>query len=173
MAIFGPTADGCGEPMTPCDRCGSKLSEQNASCPHCGLVPQGDSTGRLDPVHVWEELERNAHGPAAAIPAAPGLRPGRALVVVKSGRQAGSRYHLGDGETTLGREPDSEIFFDDITVSRAHARIARGERRYSIQDLGSLNGTFVNGIRIDNKELAHGDELQIGCFRLLFLSSWL
>lgn len=159
--------------MKPCDRCASKLSDQDTCCPLCGSVRQGSETAQLDPVRVWEELERNAHGPIAAIPATPGLRPGRGLVVVKSGRQAGHRFQLGDGQTTLGRDPASGILLDDVTVSRAHARIERGERRYSIQDLGSLNGTFVNEFRIGRRELAHGDEVQVGSSRLLFLSSCL
>jgi pSer/pThr/pTyr-binding forkhead associated (FHA) protein len=87
------------------------------------------------------------------------------------GPNAGSRFRL-DGElTTAGRHPDSDIFLDDVTVSRRHAEFYRHGARFTVRDVGSLNGTYVNRERIEEAELAGGDEVQIGKFRLLFLTS--
>jgi pSer/pThr/pTyr-binding forkhead associated (FHA) protein len=72
-------------------------------------------------------------------------------------------------KTTIGRSPDCDIFLDDVTVSRQHAVIRRNEGSFVIEDQGSLNGTFVNRRRIESTELADGDELQIGKYRLTFL----
>ena len=75
-----------------------------------------------------------------------------------------------DGDTvTLGRHPESDIFLDDITVSRRHAEVRRDGARYRVRDVGSLNGTYINRDRIDEQELHEGDELQVGKFKLLFV----
>ena len=99
------------------------------------------------------------------------LPPGSALLLVMRGPNAGSRFRL-DGElTTAGRHPDSDIFLDDVTVSRRHAEFYREGARFTVRDVGSLNGTYVNRERIEEAELIGGDEVQIGKFRLLFLTS--
>ncbi len=99
------------------------------------------------------------------------LRPGEALLVVKRGPNAGSRFLIAaDTErTTLGRHPGSDIFLDDVTVSRGHAELRRRADGLFVHDLGSLNGTYLNRERIEESKLASWDELQIGRFRLLFL----
>lgn len=98
-----------------------------------------------------------------------GLPAGVGLLVVRHGPNAGATYRLGDDVTTVGRHPDSVIFLDDITVSRRHVRISRVGGRYHLDDVGSLNGTYVNRERVDAADLAHGDEVQIGRYRLSFV----
>ena len=90
-----------------------------------------------------------------------------AVLIVRSGPQAGDRFTLERPLTKLGRHPDSEIMLDDITVSRRHASIERTDEGYVVTDAGSLNGTYVNQERIDRAVLHHGDELQVGKFRLV------
>jgi pSer/pThr/pTyr-binding forkhead associated (FHA) protein len=94
-----------------------------------------------------------------------------ATLIVRTGGQAGERFVLREILTRLGRHPASEISLDDITVSRRHAEINREGHRYVVRDVGSLNGTYVNGERIDEVTLVQGDELQIGKFRLVFFES--
>ena len=91
------------------------------------------------------------------------------LFVVKQGPKAGARYALDADMLSVGRDPSSDIFLDDITVSRHHAEVRREGARYWIRDAGSLNGTYVNRSLTDNGELDEGDEVQIGKFRLVFV----
>jgi len=99
------------------------------------------------------------------------LTPGSALLVVKRGPNAGSRFLLDQDVTTAGRHPDSDIFLDDVTVSRRHAEFRREGSGYTVHDVGSLNGTYVNRERIDAAPLSGGDEVQIGKFRLVYLNA--
>ena len=96
------------------------------------------------------------------------LREGTALLVVQRGPNAGARFLLDADATTVGRHPSSDIFLDDVTVSRKHAEFRRVGGRFSVVDVGSLNGTYVNRERIDESGLRTGDEVQIGKFRLVF-----
>jgi pSer/pThr/pTyr-binding forkhead associated (FHA) protein len=98
------------------------------------------------------------------------LPPGSALLLVMRGPNAGSRFLLDSELTTAGRHPDSDIFLDDVTVSRRHAEFYRMGTRFSVRDVGSLNGTYVNRDRIEETELFSGDEVQIGKFRLIFMT---
>ena len=98
------------------------------------------------------------------------LPAGSALLVVKRGPNAGSRFLLDQAVTSAGRHPDSDIFLDDVTVSRRHAEFYRHGDRFTVRDVGSLNGTYVNRERIEEAELFGGDEVQIGKFRLLFMT---
>ncbi|HXF20904.1 MAG TPA: FHA domain-containing protein [Streptosporangiaceae bacterium] len=98
------------------------------------------------------------------------LPPGTALLVVKRGPNAGSRFLLDSDITTAGRHRDSDIFLDDVTVSRRHAEFYRHGDRFTVRDVGSLNGTYVNQERIEEAALIGGDEVQIGKFRLVFLT---
>lgn len=102
--------------------------------------------------------------------AADSLPPGTGLLVVLRGPNVGSRFLLDDDFTSTGRHPDSDIFLDDVTVSRRHAEFYRQGDRFTVRDVGSLNGTYVNRERIEEAELFGGDEVQIGKFRLLFLT---
>ena len=96
------------------------------------------------------------------------LRPGTALLVVLRGPNTGARFLLDDDEVSSGRHPDSDIFLDDVTVSRKHATFSRQDGRFVVRDVGSLNGTYVNRERIDETVLTTGDEVQIGKYRLVF-----
>jgi pSer/pThr/pTyr-binding forkhead associated (FHA) protein len=93
------------------------------------------------------------------------------MLVVKRGPNAGSKFVLDTEVTRAGRHPDSEIFLDDVTVSRRHAEVVHGQDGYLLRDVGSLNGTYLNRERIENEApLRNGDELQIGKFKLVFFS---
>lgn len=99
-----------------------------------------------------------------------GLPAGSALLVVKRGPNAGSRFLLDQPTTSAGRHPDSDIFLDDVTVSRRHAEFRQDDDEFQVVDVGSLNGTYVNREPVDSAVLANGDEVQIGKFRLVFLT---
>ena len=101
----------------------------------------------------------------AALPA------GSALLIVKRGPSDGSRFLLDVDVTTAGRHPNAEIFLDDVTVSRKHAEFRRDANGFSVTDLASLNGTYLNGARVDSAELNDGDEVQVGKFRLTFYAA--
>ncbi len=103
--------------------------------------------------------------------AADELAAGAAVLVVRRGPNVGERFALEAEVTRAGRHPDSDIFLDDITVSRRHAEVHRLDGRYTLRDTGSLNGTYLNRERIDDAPLVSGDEVQIGKYRLVFLSA--
>jgi pSer/pThr/pTyr-binding forkhead associated (FHA) protein len=90
--------------------------------------------------------------------------------VVRRGPNAGSRFLLDTEVTTAGRHPESDIFLDDVTVSRRHAEFRREAGVFTVRDVGSLNGTYVNRERVESATLANADEVQIGKFRLVFLA---
>ena len=99
------------------------------------------------------------------------LQAGDALLVVRKGPNEGSKYVLDAEVTRAGRHPDSDIFLDDITVSRRHVEIVRGADGFAVRDVGSLNGTYLNRERIDDTaRLTNGDELQVGKFKLVFVA---
>jgi len=120
-------------------------------------------------------LDDMIEGTAAETDVAPGrivgsLPPGTALLVVRRGPNAGARFLLDHDVTTSGRHPDSDIFLDDVTVSRRHAEFHRDGSTFTVRDVGSLNGTYVNRERVEAATLASGDEVQIGKFRLVLIS---
>jgi pSer/pThr/pTyr-binding forkhead associated (FHA) protein len=98
------------------------------------------------------------------------LPPGTALLAVRRGPNAGARFLLDHDVTTSGRHPDSDIFLDDVTVSRRHAEFHRGPAGFTVRDVGSLNGTYVNRERVESATLSNTDEVQIGKFRLVFIA---
>lgn len=108
---------------------------------------------------------------AQEIAAVDALPTGSALLIVKRGASDGSRFLLDTDVTLAGRHPNADIFLDDVTVSRKHVQFVRVGTRFEVKDLASLNGTYLNGSRIDLATLANGDEVQIGKFRLTFYSS--
>jgi pSer/pThr/pTyr-binding forkhead associated (FHA) protein len=114
------------------------------------------------PIPVEEEVGEEAGAPQAE------LEAGQALLVVQRGPNAGSKFLIDKDVTTAGRHPESDIFLDDVTVSRRHAEFRRDDGKFLIRDVGSLNGTYVNRQRVDETQLASGDELQIGKFKLTF-----
>jgi pSer/pThr/pTyr-binding forkhead associated (FHA) protein len=115
-------------------------------------------------------VEPSAHLSSADQATVAALRPGTALLVVLRGPNTGARFLLDADEVSSGRHPDSDIFLDDVTVSRKHATFRREGDRFLVRDVGSLNGTYVNRERIDEAALHTGDEVQIGKFRLVFYS---
>lgn len=105
----------------------------------------------------------------APIAVVEGPAAGSILLVVKRGPNAGSRYELTGDVVTAGRHPDSDIFLDDVSVSRRHAEFRRSGSGYEVVDVGSLNGTYVNREAVESSPLTGGDEIQIGKFRLVYL----
>lgn len=101
----------------------------------------------------------------AALPA------GSALLIVRRGPSEGARFLLDKAVATAGRHPDADVFLDDVTVSRRHAEFRRSGQEFSVFDLGSLNGTYVNGERVDSAVLTDGTEVQVGKYRLTFYPS--
>jgi pSer/pThr/pTyr-binding forkhead associated (FHA) protein len=99
------------------------------------------------------------------------LPSGSAILIVRRGPNAGARFLLDANLTTAGRHPDADIFLDDVTVSRRHSEFLRNGKEFQVKDLGSLNGTYLDGSRIDTAELIDGSEVQVGKFRLTFYAS--
>jgi pSer/pThr/pTyr-binding forkhead associated (FHA) protein len=149
-----------------CPACGKNNPEESVYCGQCGAYlagsPEGDTTITLTPVEADVEQEAEISVPEEELTA------GAALLVVKRGPNAGTRFLLTKEVTSAGRHPESDIFLDDITVSRRHAEIRKGEGSFRIVDMGSLNGTYVNKLRVEEADLSSGDEIQIGKFRLIF-----
>jgi hypothetical protein len=146
-----------------CTECGFQNSSTANYCSRCGaLLDKGDkateTTQALSPEEVGELGETAVEG-----------LEGPALIVRSGGGRAGESFRPAGERTRIGRSPDCEIFLDDVTVSRNHAILVERDGTFSVEDQGSLNGTFVNRRRIDNAELQNGDELQIGKYRLTFV----
>lgn len=125
-----------------------------------------DSTVTLHPVDAQGEA-----GDDEIAVALPDRSEGTGLLVVKRGPNAGARFLLDNDVTRAGRHPESDIFLDDITVSRRHAEFVRGDGVYTVRDVGSLNGTYVNHERIEEARLASGDEVQVGKFKLVYVAA--
>ncbi len=120
-----------------------------------------------------DNIETQA-GPAISVPSEvhvdrSAFSPRQGLFVVNQGAKTGARYALDSDLVSLGRDPRSDIFLDDITVSRRHAEVAREGERYLIRDVGSLNGTYINRTLVDEGQLNEGDEVQVGKFKLVFV----
>jgi pSer/pThr/pTyr-binding forkhead associated (FHA) protein len=146
-----------------CGACGSPLSaEAFESIEHTGsitsIIPAGPSTGSgaMSAVGSGTQFE---------------LPSGSALLVVHRGPGEGQEFVLEQSADvlTVGRSPEATIFLDDVTVSRHHAEIRHGAEGWSVRDVGSLNGTYVNRVRVEDQHLSGGDEIQIGKFRFVFL----
>jgi hypothetical protein len=164
-------------PRVYCARCGRPNPDDARFCSNCGAQVSGAVMGAARPGETTSTLSlgRPEDGDfgddlfpdSAAFGALP---EGSALLLVMRGPNAGSRFRLDGDLTTAGRHPDSDIFLDDVTVSRRHAEFYRRGALFTVRDVGSLNGTYVNRERIEEAELTGGDEVQIGKFRLLFLT---
>ena len=148
-----------------CTRCGHRNPADSRFCAKCGHPLGDDTTASIQPTEIEDET-----GEIIDLPL-DDLTEGQALLVVKRGPNAGSQFLVEKDVTTAGRHPESDIFLDDITVSRRHAEVRRKDGNFFVHDLGSLNGTYVNRERVDNTQLAHGDEIQIGKFKLLFFGA--
>jgi len=132
----------------------------------------GETTSALTRADFLQELEDvPTVGPDTAAPVVEGLPMGSALLVVKRGPNAGSRFVLDRPVTSAGRHPGSDVFLDDITVSRRHAEFRWENDELHVVDVGSLNGTFVNREPVESAVLISGDHVQIGKFRIVFVRS--
>jgi hypothetical protein len=148
-----------------CPRCGHDNPDDARFCSSCGAPLPGDestTTLSLTAVEAAEDTDDLARY-------LDGLPRHVGLLVVRHGPNAGSSFRVENDETTIGRHPDSDIFLDDITVSRRHVAIEKQGKGYHLRDVGSLNGTYVNRERVDEADLHHGDEIQIGKYRLSFV----
>jgi pSer/pThr/pTyr-binding forkhead associated (FHA) protein len=156
-----------------CSQCGNRLvsADAPAAPAPASPAPEGESTATITFGVGSEKTETSDRQlspvDAAAVDALPS---GHALLVVQRGPGAGSRFLLDTDQVNAGRHPDSEIFLDDVTVSRRHAEFHRQGEEFTVTDVGSLNGTYVNRDRIDRVQLKDGDEVQIGKYRLVFFS---
>ncbi len=150
-----------------CPECGFANADGANYCQRCGAfigtsdTPAGDSTAtyRISETGEFEEM------PSIESVVARGAM----LVIRAGGGRAGEAFPLERARLTVGRRPDSDVFLDDVTVSRDHAVVVKRGEHYYLDDCGSLNGTYVNRRRIDSQRLNDGDELQIGKYKLAFL----
>ena len=146
----------------PCPRCGNSESADGLACQSCGHLPPADATSEHRAVHFDV-------GPGSVHVDRSQFGPHQGLFVVNHGAKAGARYALDSDLVSVGRDPRSDIFLDDITVSRRHAEVRRDGSRYTIRDAGSLNGTYLNRELVEQGDLNEGDEVQIGKFKLVFV----
>ena len=147
-----------------CTQCGHRNPQDSKYCAKCGHPLEEESTGAYAPVEIEDET-----GEVEVLPLDE-LEAGQALLVVKRGPGAGSRFLIDKDVVVCGRHPESDVFLDDITVSRKHMELRRKDRTFSVHDMGSLNGTYVGRNRVENTQLAAGDEVQVGKFKLVFFS---
>lgn len=150
-----------------CSECGFQNTEDGKYCSRCGaLLPEAENRAETTLKFSPGTEEREA----AEMPqGAEHVREGTHLVVRSGGDMAGEIFEPINGDTTIGRQQDSDIFLDDITVSRNHAILLHQDDGYYIQDQGSLNGTYVNRARVETQKLADGDQLQIGKYKITFI----
>ena len=153
MAVTCPE---CGAPNEDganyCSRCGSHLAAPEAPKDTVTATYRVGETGELIPVELDAVVAQGA-----------------ALVIRSGGNRVGESFPITSDRMTVGRRPDCDIFLDDVTVSRDHALIVRRGDGIHIDDLGSLNGTYVNRHRIESHRLGDGDELQVGKYKLTYL----
>ena len=170
--------------MPFCTNCGHDNPEGSNFCGNCGSaltgaaarpesapdrIPTGDTTKTIPAI---PEDQRDGESLSAEDEAAVNALPaGSALLIVQRGSNAGSRFLLNTDLVTAGRHQDSDIFLDDISVSRRHATFTRTPDGTVVRDVGSLNGTYVNKDLVDESLLRNGDEVQIGKFRLVYFGS--
>lgn len=179
-----PAAGHGGIGGAPCARCGQRNPETSRFCSQCGnplragLEGSSETTSTIS-ISGLEAYDAEATGQhpvpplsAEAQAAVDALPAGSALLVVRRGPNAGSRFLLDSDLTTVGRHPQSDIFLDDVTVSRRHVEFRRRpDGGFTVTDIGSLNGTYVNREQIDSAVLNNGDEVQIGKYRLVYFAS--
>ncbi|MDX6586058.1 MAG: hypothetical protein QOI31_531 [Solirubrobacterales bacterium] len=156
MAVHCPE---CGfvnpEGANYCQKCGAYLGRPEGADEPTTMTYKVDETGEYTPVDIEEEVED----------------AGAALVIRSGGGRAGESFQITGDRMSIGRTPDAGVFLDDVTVSRNHALLVRRQDGVYIDDLGSLNGSYVNRRRIESHLLADGDEIQIGKYKLSYLEA--
>lgn len=159
-----------------CEQCGHQNPSDSHFCARCGAplpVAAEEPAGSDQTTTIsLAGLDVDDHDDLADDLLGESLPAGFALLVVQRGPNAGSRFLLDKEVTTAGRHPDSDIFLDDVTVSRRHAEFTRTGDGFVVADVGSLNGTYLNRERIEKSAVGNGDEVQVGKFRLLFFTSF-
>lgn len=175
--------------MITCPQCGRDIPDDLADgarfCPFCGARMHRPAADLVDSTTTFALPSHHGEGVAPASEqdesheglddldaeskaAVDALPTGSAMLVVQRGPNAGSRFLLDADMVTAGRHPDSDVFLDDVTVSRRHAEFRRGAEGFVVRDVGSLNGTYVNRDRVDEVSLSNGDEVQVGKYRLVY-----
>jgi hypothetical protein len=148
-----------------CPECGFQNPEAANYCSKCGaLLITDEPGGSTTMTYAPEDLVDEGGEPLSEL-----RIEGTALVVRSGGGRAGETFALDGDRVEIGRSPDAQVFLDDVTVSRSHAMLVREDVGYTIEDSGSLNGTYVNRRRVEKAKLEDGDEVQIGKYRLTFL----
>ncbi len=156
-----------------CNRCGHRNPEDANFCSSCGapLEHRGETDVTLTTITLAAVESAGEVADESIVISMGDVESGAGVLIVKRGPNAGSRFVLEHDVTDVGRHPKSDIFLDDVTVSRRHAEVSRLGDGFGVRDVGSLNGTYLNRERIDDDApLVSGDELQIGKFRLVFLT---
>ena len=151
-----------------CNQCGHRNPPSSSFCSSCGAVL--DMPDERTVVIAQVDALQDLPGPSDNASIRLGDVQGHGVLVIRSGDLTGSRFTLSKDVTLIGRHPESDILLDDITVSRRHAEVIKTASALIVRDLGSLNGTYVNQTRVDEFALKHGDELQVGKFRMVLFS---
>lgn len=176
--------------MTTCPQCGRDIPDELAEgakfCPFCGARMHRPAADLVDSTTTFALPSHHAeHSAPVADEAEAGhetldddsraaveaLPQGSSMLVVQRGPNAGSRFLLDSDLVSAGRHPDSDVFLDDVTVSRRHAEFRKSADGYVVRDVGSLNGTYVNRDRVDEVLLSNGDEVQVGKYRLVYYAA--
>jgi len=153
-----------------CPECGFVNPEGANYCQKCGAFLGEPATRQGAPgdTTIAYQLDESGEGQPADLDQV--SAEGGTLVIRSGGGRSGEAFRLGDDQTRVGRSPEADVFLDDVTVSRNHALLVRRRDGVYIDDLGSLNGTYINRHRIESHKLADGDELQIGKYKLTYLA---
>ena len=144
--------------MANCPACGAEVSAETTECPQCG-ARLAEPTAAFQPVEIDPVVSRPNEMPSET-----------PVLVVRKGPQPGERFFIDRGKLTIGRDPESDIFLNDMTVSRTHAVVQCEANVVDVKDSGSLNGTYLNGEIVESATLKNGDVVQIGTFQMLFVS---
>ncbi len=153
-----------------CSSCGYGNPRGARFCSSCGTALTAGSSDHPTALHdtIAVDVVNADTAEPISLEGVPDGIP--ALFVVREGPMRGTRIHLDSDHISIGRHPDSDIFLDDVTVSRRHAELRRVGDGFEVSDAGSLNGTYVNQARVEHGRLNNGDELQVGKFKLVYIA---
>lgn len=151
-----------------CPECGYANAAGAHYCQKCGAFLATAAEGAVEPTTATYRVGETGELIPVELEAV--VAQGAALVIRSGGNRVGESFPLAGERMTVGRRPDADVFLDDVTVSRDHALLVHRSDGWHLDDLGSLNGTYVNRTRIESHRLADGDELQVGKYKLTFLA---